>query len=258
MSRRLLYFDLEGTGVDPLSDRIVEIHATLIEGGGMTVLASLVNPGRPIPPDSRDIAERVQAMVTDSILIGYSNRKYDVPLIDAELRRAGQPGLARDARGRFTAQEIDLYEVWCQSEPRSLVGAARRFAHTDLENAHSADADAQVLPAVMLGMIYAFNLGDAEGGDWWGRTLDRLIERSRPAGALDRDGKFVVRADGVIVFNFGQSRGRSVASDPGLLEWILRKDFSPDTKAVAIELLDQIERERHEFVEEDEGQGVLL
>ena len=274
--RRLLYFDLEGTGVDPLNDRVVQIHAELVEASGTTVLSTLVNPGCRIPAETTavhgitdqdvaraprfgEIAARVQAMIDDSVLIGYSSRKYDVPLIDAELRRAGQPGVARDHRGRFDVQEIDLYEVWCQSEPRSLVSAARRFANQDLENAHSADADARVLPAVMLGMIYAFDLGQQPGPvhDWWDHVLDALIERSRPKGALDRDGKFVVRDDGVVVFNFGQKRGHPVSSDPGLIEWVLRKDFSADTKAVALELLGAIEHADDDW-HEPADQGVLL
>ena len=275
-----MYFDLEGTGVDPLTDRVVEIHAELIENGGRTVLSTRVNPGVPIPPDSteihgirdedvanaprfRDIAERVQAMVSDAVLVGYSSRKYDVPLIDAELRRAGQPGLPRDARGRFATREIDLYEVWCQSEPRSLVGAARRFAGRDIENAHSAGDDAAALPAVMLGMIYAFRLGPprASGADWWPRVIETLIERSRPKGALDRDGKFVVREDGVVVFNFGQSKGRPVSGDAGLLEWMLRKDFSAETKAIAVELLEQVYRYPEVDMDPEDAnddQGVLL
>src|SRR5690606_15729725 len=128
--------------------------------------------------------------------------------------------------------EIDLYALWQRCEPRTLAGATKRFAGMDLEQAHSARADTEILPRVLEGMAEAFGLDVSD--------ISGLAALSVPEGEVDRDGKFLRRPDGTVVFNFGQSRGRPVTSDPGLLDWMLRRDFSPETKAFARLFLGQI------------------
>lgn len=246
MSRRLVWLDIEGTGVDPYRDRIVEICILSDDG---RELETRVNPGVPIPqeatavhgitdadvadaPRFAEIAGDVQDLVDGAVLAGYNSRRYDVPLIDAELRRAGRPGLPRDELGRIAVPEIDLFAIWSNLEPRNLASAARRFAGVELVDAHSASADARVLPNVLRGICFEFALDPDD--------LDELVRLSVRDGSVDRDGKFLVDENGVVVFNFGQKRGVPVAEDPGLLEWILERDFSPETKAFARLFLGQI------------------
>jgi len=243
---RVVWFDLEGTGVDPHRDRIVEI--CMISDDGRE-LETRVNPGVPIPaeasavhgitdedvkdaPTFAEIAGAVQELVDGAVLAGYNSRRYDVPLIDAELRRAGQPGLPRDELGRIALPEIDLFAIWSNLEPRNLASAARRFAGVELVDAHSASADTRVLPDVLRGICFEFAL-DAD-------DLDELVRLSVRDGSVDRDGKFLVDENGVVVFNFGQKRGTPVSAEPGLLEWMLSRDFSPETKAFARLFLGQI------------------
>lgn len=242
----LLFLDIEGTGLNPSEDRIVEL--CLFPAGG-ELRVRRINPGIPIPPEStavhgitdqdvkdaplfRQVAASVQRMVSGAALCGYSLRKYDSIMLDAELRRAGQPGLDRGPDGKFSMLEIDLYELWQRFEPRTLVGAAKRFACVDLEDAHSADADTRVLPGVLAGMVDIFGLQDA--------SIEDLHTLCVPDGEVDRDRKFKRTEDGTVVFNFGNSRGNPVHSDAGLLRWILGKDFSAETKAYASQFLEEI------------------
>ncbi|HEY8536044.1 MAG TPA: 3'-5' exonuclease [Vicinamibacterales bacterium] len=235
----MVYLDAEATGTDPYRDRIVEICMLSDDG---RELCTRVNPGMPIPaeasavhgitdadvadaPPFAEIAPTVQLAIEGAALCGYNIRRYDTLLLDAELRRAGQPGLPRDEWGRIAVPEIDLYALWQRCEPRTLAGAARRFAGVELEHAHSARADTEILPHVLAGMAAAFGLDVSD--------VAMLAALSVPEGAVDRDGKFLRRPDGTVVFNFGQSRGRPVSSDPGLLDWMCRRDFSPETKAFA-------------------------
>lgn len=246
MSDPLLYLDIEGTGLSPTADRIVEL-ALLPAGGELKVRR--INPGIPIPaeatavhgitdqdvkdcPPFRQFAASVQAMVEGKVLVGYLLRKYDTIMLDAELRRAGQPGIARDQSGKLCVQEIDLYEIWQRHEPRTLVGAAARFAGVDLEDAHSADADTEVLPEILEGMLQYFGLRD--------RSSSELVALCIPDGEVDRDRKFKRTEDGVIVFNFTDSKGQPVHENAGLLQWILQKDFSEETKAYARQFLEEI------------------
>lgn len=234
-----LFFDLEGTGPDPDHDRIVEM--CFFDATG-ELLTTRVDPQRPIPKEASEVhgiydedvaecelfgayAEAVQLLVDDAILVGYNIRRYDSILLDRELRMAGQPGLKRDDDGRIVHREVDLYRMWMQLEPRDLATAVKKFAGADLENAHSAQADTEVLPEVLMGMLHAFGLADP--------SIDDLVELSRPEWEVDRDGKFKRREDGVVVFNIGGSRGQPVHSDPGFLRWMLGKDFSEETLAYA-------------------------
>jgi DNA polymerase III subunit epsilon len=238
---RVVFFDFEGTGVDPYSDRIVEY--CFIEAGRAPVVTGRVNPGIPIPPDATEIhgisdadvanmppfgvvAPAIQELVTGAVLCGYSCRRYDTVLLHNELVRAGQPGLPCDSVGRITQPEIDLFELWLRHENRKLVTAAKRFGGYDLTDAHAAEADTAVLHAVLNGMCGAFGLDASD--------TEALVKLSVPEGAIDRDGKFLKREDGVIVFNFGKSKGEPADQDLGLLEWMMKQHFmTPETKQVA-------------------------
>ncbi len=244
----LLFLDFEATGVDPHNDRIVEFSfMTDIDD----IWTERVNPGVPIPAEASavhgitdaNVADRprfgefagaIQALIDGRTLVGYNCRRYDSVILDAELRRAGKPGLTRDEHGKIIQPEIDLFALWQLSEVRTLAGAAKRFAGVDLEGAHSAEADTVVLPSIFAGMLTAFGLE--------GNSDEELCAMCIPEGALDRDGKFIRREDGVVVFNFSNSKGQPVLNDPGLLRWMLGKDFSEETKAYAREFLDEIYR----------------
>jgi DNA polymerase III subunit epsilon len=245
--RELLFFDLEATGVDPYADRIVEV--AMFDWQGREVLNTLVNPGVAIPEDATEVhgitdldvadaptiaqlAPEIERAVDGKILAGYNSVRYDTPLLDAELQRAGRTGLPRDESGAIAVREIDLFAVWKQAEPRTLVSAARRFAGVDLENAHRAGADAEVLPLLLRTMVD--EIVDLSHGDPY---LTKLEELSRPDWMLDRDGKFRREEDGTVVFGFGKHQGSPAHENPDYIRWMLRKDFSPDTKAWCRRLL---------------------
>lgn len=239
MTDNVLWLDIESTGLDTSRDRIVEL--CLYPHGGLSSTYRL-NPGVPIPaeasavhgitdadvadcPRFAEIAAEVQAMTTGKILGHYNGRSFDTLMLDAELRRAGQPGLARDAAGRLAVPEIDLFRLWSHLEPRTLAGAVRRFCDLELEDAHSAAADTEVLPAILDAMVSTYLLH--------AHTPEELCAMCVPEGEVDRDGKFVRRDDGVIVFNFGKHKGQPVHSEPGFLTWMVTKDFSAETLAYA-------------------------
>src|SRR5690606_15557309 len=152
MSRRLVFFDCETTGPDPYEDRIVELA---VRAQGKHPVVTRINPGRPIPPKAsaihgitdadvadaprfEEIAADVQRMIDGHVLVGYNCIRFDTILLDAELRRAGQSGC-------IDFPEVDLYQVGLRSEPRTLAGAVKRFLGRDLEDAHTAAADTEVL-----------------------------------------------------------------------------------------------------------------
>lgn len=247
--RDLVFLDLETTGSgepDPDRDRIVEF--SFLEGGlgDPEPWTKLVDPGEPIPEERTEVhgisdedvadawpfdhyAEAVQRTVEDAVLVGFNSRSYDVPILDRELRDAGRPGLERSDSGFIVHPEIDLRVAWLEHEPRSLEGAVGRFAGSSLgEDAHSAEADAAVLPEVLFGMIRDLGLTDPDGET--GDGIEDLVEECSRPGAMDRAGCFRRREDGVVVFDFSKNRGKPVRDELGMLRWMLDRDFPEETR----------------------------
>jgi len=231
---RFAFFDLETTGVDPYADRIVEIA---VHRPGVGEYVGLINPERPIPPGAtevhgisdddvalappfRDVAGKIREMIEGAILVGYASRNFDTIMLDEEFRRAKVEQLPRDEFGSINVPEIDLFRVWKARERRTLVTAARRFAGRDLDNAHTAQADAAILDQVARGMMAEFGIDEIE-----------MLADSHPPDEVDRDGKFKRLESGVIVFNFGKHKDEPVSENRDYLDWMMTADFSPEVKA---------------------------
>lgn len=253
----LAYLDTESTGKDPATARIVEI--CIIRDG--SVWTQRFNPGVPIPAeatekhgitddDVRDcprfeqLAGYIQESIVDRVLCGHNVRLYDSILIDAELRRAGQPGL-RDGSGRIFIREVDTLELLKQLEGRTLSAALERITGVKLgDDAHGAEADTRAVVLLLEGICRLYGLEDA--------TVDALCALSVPVGEVDRGGSFRLDENGIIRFAFGKHRGEPVHSQPSYLSWICRSDFSEETKGHAQRFLDEIEAR-----EEARRQGLL-
>jgi DNA polymerase-3 subunit epsilon len=228
---RIVAFDIESTGTNPETDRIVELCLATPQGRSVTFC---VNPGVPIPPDATKvhgitdadvahepafaaIAPKVQAWIEGAVLLGYNSRSFDTPMLHAELRRAGQPGIDLDA-----VQEIDIMRIWAALEPRSLSGASRRWLGEEHAGAHHAKDDVTVTLRVWAAMRDAFHLSHADE-----------VRLTKPPNEVDRAGKFAMNERDEIVYNFGKHQGKPVhAVDPAYLEWMAGADFPQSTKAV--------------------------
>lgn len=265
LTATLVYFDLETTGLDPETDRIVELAFFGGDGGELT---GLVNPCVPIPaeatethgitdsdvadsPTFADVAKQVETMIEGAVLVGFNSLRFDVPFLDAELRRAGRSGLPRGEWGEILPRDIDLYRVWVERERRDLASAVQRFADVaELgEGAHRASKDASVLRDVMNGMLADFfplaevveegqSMRVAPG---W-PPVGELLRITAPPEMLDRAGKFKRRENGKIVFAFGQQADKPVATQPGYLKWMISKDFPEETKEIARRMLARLGR----------------
>lgn len=241
-----LFFDLETTGLDPDTARIVELAALDAReaggrGGGTARELThhrRFHPGTSIPaeasrvhgitdadvadaPRFRERAAEVQALFEGRTLCGYNLRAFDTPLLDAELRRADQPGLDLEA-----VREIDLYRVWTALEPtdgrgwRTLTSAVERYLDRFHEGAHAAPDDVLALPELLAEMRAAHGLDEEE-----------MVELSAPPEEVDRAGK-LRREGGEVVFAFGRHAGEPVADRPDYVDWMLRTDFPRETKRI--------------------------
>lgn len=235
---KLVWLDTETTGVDIEYARIVQL--AILDTNGDALFESLLKPDIPIPPEVSAIhgiyaadvedaptfmrhAALIQGLLTDGdpVLAGYNSRRFDVPILDAELRRAGQPGL-----DLVHLREVDVLLAWRALEPRTLTGAAMRYLGEEYLGGHDSFTDANVTRMVADALV-----ADA------GIVMAELVRLSKPEDEVDRFGRFRRREDGVIEFAFGKFDGRPATSERGYLRWMLDTNFAEETKVWCRRLL---------------------
>jgi DNA polymerase-3 subunit epsilon len=246
LERPLVVFDLETTGVDPNTDRIVEISVLRVAPDGTRESRTRrINPGRPIPagatavhgirdqdvrdePSFRQIARGLLDFMADADLAGFNISRFDLPLLDREFRNCGLDLQVSKRR------VVDAMTIYHRKERRDLSAAVSFYLGRSHEGAHAAEADViatiEVLDAQLA--MYPDLPRTVDELDSWGRD-------GRPP-AVDGAGKFVWR-DGEAVFDFGKHQGRTLRAvaeeDAGYLAWILKSDFPDDARELVAEAL---------------------
>lgn len=250
LDRPVVFFDIEATGTDPASDRIVELSVLRVGPPPMWIEPPRtwrVNPGTRIPveaseihgifnedlasaPTFEQIAREVFDVFAESDLAGFSIGRFDIRILAAELLRAGIDfGLS----GR---RVIDSQVIFHAREPRNLTAALKYYRGRDLTDAHGAEADTIASLEVFAGQLERY-------ADLSGR-VDALHEESSMHNDAYCDlGRRFMWRDNEPAFNFGRMRGKSlrwVASDPEdrkYLRWFLDGTFDEDAKAIVREAL---------------------
>src|SRR5678815_3363071 len=145
LTRPIAFIDLETTGVNLSSDRIVEIAIVkLLPDGTRQVKRKLLNPQMPIPQGSTDIHGITDEMVKDAPtfkqaaneikqflencdLGGYNSNRFDIPMLIEEFLRIG---LDFSMQGR---KLIDVQKIFHQMEQRTLSAAYKFYCNKMLE-----------------------------------------------------------------------------------------------------------------------------
>lgn len=238
LSRPLLFFDLETTGLDVGSDRIVEIaFLKWFPDGHTEEFETRVNPGIPIPahvsevhhiydedvaqaPSFADIADQVLELMRGCDLAGYNCLRFDIPLLAEELLRAGRSFNVDDYHC------IDVMNIFLARMPRTLAGAMAYYCHGEVEDAHSALGDSKATMAVLQGQLRMYH--DLPS------SVEKLAEYSHVRQTADLAGMLLYDAQGEAVYNFGKYKGQRVkdvhATNPGYYAWIQERDFPQYTK----------------------------
>lgn len=252
LDRPLAIFDLETTGIDPQKDRIVQIAIIRVEpDGSRRTFESLVNPEVPIPegatavhgirdvdvanePTFSQIRREVEDFLDGADLGGFNSNRFDVPLLQAELKRSGGEDDFNDRR------MIDAMAIFHRMERRDLTAAYRFYCGEELVDAHSALADAEATLAILDAQVGRYEEVPAESDalhKFCNPNQDRYVDRSR---------KLIWNEQGEAEFTFGKLKGRSLQSvvknkgDRGYIEWMLNKDFSEEIKGYLREALDGV------------------
>jgi len=246
LTRPIAFFDLETTGVNPMSDRIVEIAILKrMPNGSSRQLSHRVNPEMPIPsgatavhgitdadvalePTFRQLAVKVAEFLSGCDLSGYNVRRFDLPLLRKEFERCG---LALDISG---VHVVDVQTIFHMKEPRDLRAALRYYCNREHTGAHGALADVVATVDIFTAQLARYAELPRDIAE-----LEILLHPKDPTW-VDEDGK-VIWQDGVAVFSFGKHRGVALCEvlqkNPDYLEWIVQGEFPEATKAIIREAL---------------------
>jgi DNA polymerase-3 subunit epsilon len=231
LDRPLSFLDMETTGLRVGTDRIVELAILQVSPDGTTTeKVRRFNPGMKIPPEATAVhgigdddvrdetpfsarARSLLSFLEPSDLAGFNLRRFDLPMLLAEFRRAG---LVFDVRGR---RLVDVQMIFHREEPRDLGAAVQFYLDRELEGAHSALADIRATADVLASQLerYSHVPRDVAG-------LDRYCDEVRPF-ETEVDRWFVTLDDGGKVFKRGKHRGRPVLEvaelESDYLRWML-------------------------------------
>jgi len=246
LNRPLAFIDLETTGVNLSSDRIIEIAIVkIMPDGTKQVKRKILNPQIPIPQGSSDIhgftddmvkdsptfkevANELKQFIDTSDLSGYNSNRFDIPLLMEEFLRAG---ILLDMSNR---RMVDVQHVFHMMERRTLGAAYQFYCNKQLCDAHSAEADATATWEILEAQTIRYqNLGN---------TLDSILEFTGEEKIVDFARRMVIEND-VEVFNFGKYKGRSVTevlkAEPQYYDWMMKGDFPLHTKQKLTEILNR-------------------
>lgn len=257
LTKPLAFFDLETTGINVGSDRIIDICILKAYPDGSTETRTWrVNPGIPIPefsskihgiydkdvqdsPSFKTIAPQLAVFLDNCDLAGYNSNKFDVPVLVEEFLRAEVDFELKNRR------LIDVQNIFHLMEPRNLSAAYKFYCNKPLENAHNAEADVTATYEVFLAQLEKYEQTEMEDGkgNYYKpvqndmNVLSALSSRSKN---VDLAGRIVYNDKGIEVFAFGKHKDKGVeeifTKEPSYYNWMMNGDFPLYTKKIITQI----------------------
>lgn len=240
LRRPLAFIDLETTGTNIVTDRIIEISILKIfPDSRQEINTKRVNPTIPIPlevtkligisdddvkdhPPFSSIAKNLMQFLDNCDLAGYNSNRFDVPLIVEEFLRAD---VDFDIKNR---KLIDVQNIFHKMEQRTLSAAYKFYCNKDLLNAHRAEAD----------IVATFEVFQAQLTKYQELQNDitYLHDFCSHNNNVDLAGRIIMNDKNEEVFNFGKHKGKTVEEvfriEPSYYDWMMKGEFPLHTKKV--------------------------
>lgn len=266
LTKPLIVFDLETTGLDLVKDRIIQISYIKVHPNGTEERENIfVNPGKEIPaevteltgisnddvkdsPSFKELAAKLNEKLKGCDFAGFNSNHFDIPMLAEEFLRAGVDFDFSKCR------LIDAQTIFHKMERRNLAAAYKFYCGRKMEEdfvAHRADNDTEATYRVLMGELDKYSPDVQEEPERrLPNDMDALAEFSKMNDNVDFAGRIVwkpvVGKDGkpaadengnpikIETFNFGKYKGRPVIDvlrqDPGYFSWMLSGDFTYNTK----------------------------
>lgn len=255
LERPLAVFDLEATGLNVTSDRIIEIAILRLDPDGKrTTYLRRINPEIPISPEAisvhgitnedlvdcptlSQVLDEIQEFIQDCDLAGYNSNKFDLPMLAEELLRVGSD---IDLSNR---KHIDVQNIFHKMEQRTLSAAYHFYCGKELINAHSALADTEATIEVLEAQLDRYD--SLENDVNFLATFSLYGDTER----VDFVGRLAYNEKKEIVYNFGKHKGKTVAQvlneEPGYYGWMMDADFPLYTKMQLKKEVERIKAQRN-------------
>ena len=244
LKRPIVFFDLETTGINVSSDRIVEMSLLKISPNGKEQwMTTRINPEMPIPPKTteihgisdedvagaptfREVAKNLALFLEGCDLAGYNSIKFDIPLLAEEFLRT-------DTDFNFRKRKyVDVQIIFHKKEQRTLTAAYKFYCNKQLKDAHSSKADTSATFEVLKAQLDRYEDLDND--------IEKLADFSSYNDYVDFAGRIILDENGVEIFNFGKHKGKPVAKvfkeEPSYYSWMMNGDFPLYTKRVLTEI----------------------
>lgn len=240
LTKPICFFDLETTGINITTDRIVEIAVLKVYPDGKEESKTwIVNPTIPIPkevtaihgisdtdvvdkPTFKEIAKEVYNMIKDSDLGGFNSDRFDIPVLAEEMLRAD---VDFDMKNRVS---IDVQTIFHKMEQRTLAAAYKFYCEKNLDDAHRAEVDTNATYQVLKAQLDKYE--ELENDT---KFLSEFSTRRQYA---DFAGFISYNKNGEECFAFGKHKNKRVEDvlndEPGYFGWLLNADFPLYTKKV--------------------------
>lgn len=255
LTKPLVIFDLETTGLDMVKDRVIQLSYIKVYPDGreergnelinpekhiddiITQLTGITNEDVKDKPTFKQIAKKMETVFSGSDIAGFNSNFFDVPLLAEEFLRAGIDFDFSKCR------LIDACTIFKKMERRNLASAYRFYCGRKMEEdfeAHRADQDTEATYRVLMGELDKYAPGANEDPEKvLENDMQALADFSKQNDNVDFAGRIVwadVNGKRTEVFNFGKHKGLPVADvlrmDSGYYSWILAGDFTYNTKQV--------------------------
>ncbi len=246
LQRPLVFIDLETTGINLATDRIVEVAIVkVLQNGTKLVKQKIINPQIPIPKSSSDIhgitdekvkdaptfkevANEFKQFIDNADLSGYNSNRFDIPMLMEEFIRAG---ITIEMTNR---KMVDVQHIFHMMEKRTLGAAYKFYCEKELNGAHSAEADATATWEILEAQLGRY--------EHLGNTLETILRFTGEEKFVDFARRFIMEND-IEVFNFGKHKGRPVCdvlkAEPQYYDWMMKGDFPLHTKQKLTEILNR-------------------
>ncbi|MFO7656011.1 MAG: 3'-5' exonuclease [Bacteroidales bacterium] len=240
----LVIFDLETTGINIVTDRIVEISYLKIHPNGDEESRTMkINPTIPIPeksteihgitdedvknaPTFQEIAQSLVNTFEGCDFAGFNSNKFDLPLLAEEFLRANADIELK--KRKF----IDVQVIFHKKEQRTLEAAYKFYCEKILNNAHSAEADTKATFEILMAQLDRYEDLPAD--------VDELSKFSSHNKNADFAGRIIYDENDREMFNFGKYKGMYVEDvfkkDPAYYGWMINNEFPLYTKKVLTQI----------------------
>ena len=259
LTKPIVFFDLETTGINIATDKVVEISILKVfPNGNKESKTWLVNPEMEIPkaavdihgitnekvvtePTFKELAPVINEMIADADLAGFNSNRFDIPLLAEELMRSG---IDFDMKNR---KAIDVQVIFHKKEQRTLGAGYQFYCGKELEGAHGAEADTKATYEILLAQLDKYD--DIEN------SVAALSEYSTHGKRADFAGFILMNEEEQEIFSFGKYKGRTVEEvfkeNPGYNNWIQNADFPLYTKKVLKEIKERMSAPKKSMSEAD-------